>query len=629
MATKKQLNFDVDPAKTDDVRDFTRSFFEHCRDAQSYQMDKYQRVYKIYRMQRDMVGRDPNRSNLALPKLYAMVETIMPIYIDALIGVRPYIPLELPGKEASETASAMTDLLDAFLAEGEFHQTCMNFAKYAVLYGNGYLESFPMYETRNIKIMEPQTGVDGEGRPVVLGYKPTVVPKTFFRLGTRAYAPFQIFKDPSARSLANDDCRGIIKYRANVSKRQIMKMAERNFFPNFDPEKLEAGFQSTQQDDWCRKLAQSIGVPVPKTDDDMGVWLSFESGDRYIDVWNFTHVLRDVPNPYDHKQINLTKITNTTDPNPETEWWGIGEGEPVEGLCYALEENWNQTFDNHNLLNQGVLFYDEDALSVDQLAYIPGNRIPVTPSPGMRIQDAVYERPTPGLSPDHYRIPNQLELMIDSGSGISDIVRGDQTGDSQTAREAILRRQAGDSRMKLKVKMGEWGLADFGMKALATVDQFCPPEDMASKIGPQRAMMLSTVNPMNMAQKPSFAFKGSDRLAEQQIKRQDAKDIYQLMAGQRALRQDWLADWTLQKFDVPEEQRRRAIISDAVIALAQMIMMQKQQQAEMDMQAQKDEAKQKSKAESSRQVSNGKQVGAQKGNARSGRDKNEKLGMRL
>jgi hypothetical protein len=346
--------------------------------------------------------------------------------------------------------------------------------------------------------------------------------------------------------------------------------------------------------------------------------LSYESEDRYIDFWNWEHVLRDKDNPFSkqsggHGQINLTKIVNTDDPNPETSWYGVGEGKPVEQLCHALNDNWNQTFDNHNMQNEGVIFYDEEAFNVDQLVMIAGNRIPAEIGPGQSIDDVFSERKTPGLPRDHYAIPEKVEDMIDQTMGQHNIMRGETEMRGQTAREAILKKGAGDKRVKLKIKMIEkMGLGDFGLKALCHVEQFATPDDIIDKIGVERAMLLPTVNPANMDGGYEFRFKGSDRMADAQIKRQDAKDIYQLMRGDPTVSARWLAARTLRQFEVPDTELREALRSDEESLQLQMLM---------------EQAGAGGKAESTRGVSSGRTIGGAIGYTPTGRDSNEKLGV--
>lgn len=175
--------------------------------------------------------------------------------------------------------------------------------------------------------------------------------------------------------------------------------------------------------------------------------------------------------------------------------------------------------------------------------------------------------------------------------------------------------------MKLKIKMGEkMGLGNFADKAIFHVEQFSGPDDTISKIGRERAALLPTVNPANIDGGYNYAFKGSDRLANQQIKRQDAKDIFQLMANRLAVRQDWLADRTLEIFEVSQTERKKAVIPDEQAMAIQAQHAQAMAQAE-------GRTEQTGGATSTRAISNGGVFGGSAGNTPFGRDQNEKLGV--
>lgn len=609
---EKVLDFDAKGEEK--TRKFLQEFFDAAKHAQQQKHEEFMRAHAIFRNQMDMVGRDPNRANIFVPKAYALIQTIVPHYVDAIFGVRPYIPVRLTNNALADVGNAMTDLLDAYLEEGDFFVHFTQLINYVLPYGTGFIEGYPDYVTREVRSLKPINVMLPDGTEAQVGMEPVTESKTFFKLGIRAYAPWQIYKDPNAKSM--DDARGIIKFRGLVSKRQMRAMSKRGAFPDFDWDKLDREAEGNdmvlaENDDWCKKIARDMGIPMPKHDDDLGIWLSYESPERYIDIWNLWTVMRDIPNPYKHGKINLSRVINTFDTNPETSWYGIGEIKPIEQLVHALNENWNQTFNNHNMQNEGIIFYEEDALSVDQLVMIAGNRIPVDPGPQRSIEDVIYERKTPPLSPDHYKIPSVVESMIDETSGIHDITRGETPGTDQTAREAILRTKAGESRMRLKIKIGEqMGLRDAGLKWLSIIDQFAGPDDIVDKIGLERAMLLPTVNPMAIDGGFSFNFAGSDRLAQQQVQRQDAKDVFQLAAGNPSVRQDMLADWLFKKFDIPDAERRKMVIPDEVVQQMQMLM-----------------AAQQAQTESTRAVSNGQPLGSGGGYSPSGRDKSEKLGM--
>ena len=606
---ESSLNFDAKRGDEKAVRDFVRDFFKRARDSQRYKHEEFQRIYNMYKLMQDMTGRDPNRANIFIPILYWITESIMPIYVDALLGLRPYIPIELNQDRNSAIGDTQTLLVDLYLEDSQFFYEAVKMIKWVLLMGTAFIEVYPDYETTTVKSFEPRFMTDMNGNRIPVDFVPKTEKKKLFKLGIKAYPPWQIYRDPAAHSVAGS--RGIIKFRGMASKRQLKEMAARGAFPDFDLNKLDYDMAELRDEDWSKNMARDIGVSMPQYDDDLGVWLSFESNGRMIDMWNFGTVLRDIDNPYEHGGINLTRLINTDDPNNYSDWFGIGEGRPIENLAYGLNDNWNQTFNNHNMLNEAVIYYDEDAISVDQLVMVAGNRIPVRPDPGKPISEAVHEREMRGLPPDHYVIPGAFERFIEQTAGVHRGTRGEADPKSKTAREALMLKQADDLRMKLKIKMGEkMGLADFAKKLVSIIDQFASKDDIINKIGVKAASQLPTVNPAFIDGGYSFSMKGSGRMADAMVKRQDAKDIFQLMEGYPTIRQDWLANWVLQRFEVSDEERRKAVLPDE--HALQLKMMLSQMEAS-------------GKGSSTRLLSDGRTAGSMMGQQGIGRDASEKL----
>lgn len=600
------LNFD---AKGDAAKELVRGFFESSREANRYKREEFQRIYKMYKNVSDLTGKDKNRSNLHIPKLYSNIETIVPIYHDAILGSRPYIPMEASNKRDSAVSDTMTQLLDEYLHESEYFWETTKWIKYVLLYGTAFIESRPVYRDRVIKVYKPDFIIDAYGNQVEVGGEFVEEVKRYFGLGVRAYAPWDIYNDWNYGSDTVDGSRAVVKFRGLVSKRQVKEMANRGEFgEEFDFDKIDAASEELKEDDWAKRIAIDIGINLPHEDDDLGPWLSYESQGRYIDLWGFNLKLRDIDNPFNHQKINLTRIINTDDPNYFNAWYGVGEGKPIEQLVSAMNDNYNQAFDNHNMMNHKVIAYDEEAVSVDQLVMVAGNRIPMTPGLNQKAEDIFHEFAVSPMSSDFYNIPAIMNSMIDDTMGVHEPLRGAE-GTGKTAREAILLRRAGDSRMKVKIRMGEqMGLKDFGEKATSIIAQFAQIDDIVDKIGIEKASSLPTVDPKAFDGRINYVFKGSARFADSQVQRQNAIDIYQLMSQNPIIDQATLTDWALEKFDIDADQRAKFINDPKEMMLQQLLAQQ-------------------GGAETTRSAADGRTIGGSGGNTPTGRDQSERFGV--
>lgn len=612
-----KFNFDAPRGNKDAVIGLVRHFFEASRDAHRYKREEFQRIYDMYRQYQDLTNRDQYRSNFFMPFMYWMIESMAPVEIDALLGVRPYIPIEANQRQFSDISDAQTLLLDTMLEGSNFYLEMLKTIKLSIAYGMSAIEARPVFNTVTRTVQEPILMHNIDGTAQVVGQRPKTITKRLLDFAFTGFMPWNIYPDPNAKNL--DDARALIKFRGLISKRQVKALVEKHpkGFPDFDLDKLKPAMDQLREENWSRKMAQDIGVTMPEDDDDLGVWLSYESPERLIDTWNFGVVMRDIDNEFNHKTFNLSRVINMVDINDFSEWFGIGEGKALEMIQLALNKSWNQTFDNHEALQHGVVAYDEEMVDVEELSFVGGNRIAVNKQPGQSFEEAFWERPQQQLPSDHYLIPNTIERMGENTSGFHRPSRGETDVKTKTAREAILTKAGDDIRMKLKiVLMEKMGLGDLAEKLISHVEQFATVSDIVERIGVEQAMTLPSVNPALLEGGFTFAMKGSDRTAESQIKRQDAKDLYQLMVGRPTIRQDWLSKFVLNRYEVPEQDQRKAILPDEQMFRIMAIM------AQMGI-----SSGQGGGGASTRLLSTGQTVGAQPGEAPSGRDQSEKLSL--
>ncbi|GAG79810.1 unnamed protein product, partial [marine sediment metagenome] len=83
-----RFNFDFRRGDDKATTQFMRNFFESSRDANLSKFEEFQRLYEMYKLVGNLTGKDKNRSNLFVPKMYSSIETIVPRYADALLGLR-------------------------------------------------------------------------------------------------------------------------------------------------------------------------------------------------------------------------------------------------------------------------------------------------------------------------------------------------------------------------------------------------------------------------------------------------------------------------------------------------------------------------------------------------------------
>lgn len=515
-----------------------RAAYQTAYDDQSPRDQQYERDYQNFHAFLDMTNRNPDRSNIAIPKIFSVIMTKAPREIKAAIGRRPYIPFDAKRDEYKDAAKKQAQMLDQLLYIGGFPMRFATGGMIKMTYGTSFMEALPYFEDDVQRGLVPQT-VDTPNGPAIVGWAIQNVPVKRLRFQLTTYAPWEIKVDPYATDLETPGgCRYIIKVRI-ASKREIKRIAESGGYGS----KFDLGVLDAQGADYGSELLnhtglnmlRNMGLPDTGGDGDIGVLFRYESPERYIDVWNDNVVLRDSldgGHPFDkmaggHGLINLSRMVHNIDPHTQSQFWGNGEVKINELQCDLLNDILNNSMDNANFLNMGKTYYAESTgVSPDMLVHAMGNKIPVKLVDGQRIQDVIYEDRGESLPSDFYNLRDVVERYIDVTANHLAPNNGESPKGDATLGEISLLKEAGDSREELNVKLLEDPfLKDFGHKCLCHMDQFARTEDKIEFMGEEAAQMMLMLNPRDLPGGYNFTFNGSDRVVNQIIKQRNLMDL--------------------------------------------------------------------------------------------------------
>lgn len=534
------------------------------RTQQQPRNDQYKRDYQRFSGYMAPVDRDPDHANIVLPKLRSIVETKVPRDVKALIGMRPYIPLEAKRQEFRQASKMQTQILDDMLDKAGFYGKLTFGTRIKTLYGTSFLEALPYYEmiTEKIRVPEIIYGVQVGSKVVE-----QQVPRLRFRV--KSYAPWEVYVDPFATGLEEKgECFYVIKIEL-VRKEEILRLAAGGAYPGLDVALLmreDKRGDRTKADHWGLTMLSDIGLPESGEDDGVGLLFRFESESRYIDVWNGTVVLRDIPNPYKHGMINLSRYVHNLDAHSQNQFWGIGEAKPNEILFTMLDDLENMTFDNHNMANQAITYYRNGAVNPDALVRTVGNKIAIDVEDGGKIEDYFKESYGQPLPAEHYLLSQRTERMIDVSAGQFDFQRGEQSQSDRTATESAMRKEYGDSRQELNVRVGEMiCLKSFGEKMLSMIDQFATTDDVIEIVGEQGAQLLQGLNPQDLPGGYNFTFKGANRVANLVMKQRNWKELVPLLLQFPNISTEKLGLKVLEVYEEDEASALEMITPDAEI----------------------------------------------------------------
>jgi len=524
------LDFDEkDPLK------LFQAAWSHSDDVQYSRDDQYEADYLNFHAFLDMVGRNPDLANIAIPKIMSIIQTKLPRDVRNVIGRRPYIPFTSDRKEYRESARLMVKALDQLLAKGGFATMFILMDVMNILYGTAFMEPIPVFVNDVQRVVDPKavltpTGIQFLPFDPERDLKFVPVKRLRFRLNT--YAPWEVRVDPYATGLNEaSSCRYLIKVRI-TSRREITRNAMSGAYgPDFDFDAFDNATEVALQggENRAYQILNALGLTTPAPEGDIGVLFRYESpqalGDRYIDVWNDQFVLFDRPNPFriekgGHGLINLSRSIHNIDPHTQASFWGNGEGKPLEPLQSALNDTLSLTMDNANFLQQGKTIYANGrGVSPEQLINQVGNKIGFDLKPGERIQDVFYEDRGQSLPPEHFTMQYLLSEYMDLTANSYGSQRGQREKGDATLGEVSMLNDAGNELQELNVRLlEEVFMADFGSKCLHHIDQFARKQDKVELLGEQDAQELIFMNPRDIPGGFNFTFEGSDKIVNKAIR---------------------------------------------------------------------------------------------------------------
>lgn len=553
-------------------------------------LKQYQRDYNMYRAFVNQEELDPDRAFVFIPKMFNIIDMKSATDASALFGNRPYIPFKTNNQKYARIAEVQSNVLDYLLARANFWLHGNILTKLKTTYGIGYMDAVPYYEDVVEKI--PQPIMSGNQ---VVGYQPVERKVQRFSLCLRTYAPWDVLPDPAATGLESADmCRYVIKIRF-VSSRSMQKMAEAGRkYTNVDFDKIR-GLRDTsgaESDHMGRLILRDFGLLGESLDDDIHVMLTYESPDRYVELLDGQIVCVDVPNPYKHGMINLSRMIHNIDPHTQNQMYSTGECKPNEILQSLLNDLWSDTVNVFNIQKQPVIFHRE-TIDPNTLVWTQGNRIAI-PETGRPIeQDIKVEQGTP-LPPDHFQMMGTTERFMDLTAKSFAPQRGEVGAGSATATEIAMTKSVGDKTQEQIIRMAELVfLKDFGRKALSIVEQFMPPQDVVEIVGPEDAQFWFGGNPASVPGGYSFEFKASDQVINQTMRQNVIRDILPYLQQLLQAGQLTLAKLVLDVYGFKESEKADILQEAAALMMMQMQMQMAQQQAEAETEQKKIDSKEK------------------------------------
>ena len=421
-----------------------------------FQRPIFQNFVEYYQLYRSVIDEQKQnykgRANLFVPYVYSTVETIVP----RMVGSKPKIesaPREPMDIRYAELNTQLTNYQWDMI---EMKRKVKSWVRNGLIYGVGTLKLTWEFKT------ELENTVKDTPKCEVID-------------------PFDYFKDPEATV----DYPG--RYDIHKTYRSINELRHN---PNYDiPKELEA---EVDQDEYQVQREAILGLSKPTNRDVkkceiLEYWGLYDIDDDGVEkecllvVANRNHLIRAEKNPYKHGQRPFINFHDTDVPS---EFWSIGEVEPIMSLQYELNDIRNQRMDNVTLILNRMWLVNKGAdVDEEELVSQAGGVIHAGDINGIK------DLSTPDVTGSSYNEETLVKADIQQASGVTDFTKGmgNQGGAlaNETATGIMILTEQGNARFRYKLDNLEDALEKFGKQLNGLNEQFITTDTMIRIVGPK------------------------------------------------------------------------------------------------------------------------------------------------
>ncbi len=295
----------------------------------------------------------PWRSKLFVPWSFTVVETIIPKVFARdpkwrAISREPEPPINEPPvdmggimRSTPTQSSVVNNLLTYQWIRLDMRIKMYDYIKDSLMYSKAMAKVGWNFKTKTKTFMEPIVGKDD-----VITFKKTVKSNVEHDDPTvDIIDPFDLYIDPDATTAGFGGNARFIIHRKTVPLKELKDNPNYN---NVDKIK-----QDGYADQYLDKTSRFGGeAPTKDKHSDLVEILEYWEEDRLIVLANRSIILRDTPNPYDHKQIPFVELDDYRDPH---KLYGQSELSVIDPLQREINSIRNQRRDYDNLALNPVI----------------------------------------------------------------------------------------------------------------------------------------------------------------------------------------------------------------------------------------------------------------------------------
>lgn len=478
--------------------------FERARSYRVTEQDEiWKRSYNNWRGKLD-TSLFPWRSKLFIPWSFTVVETIIPKVFARdpkwrAIARNPDFPPDGP--------QVVQDLLSYQWNRLGMRLKMYDFIKDSLMFSKGIAKVGWNFQMKTKTFMEPVVGKDD-----VITFKKTVKSEVENDDPiVDIIDPMDIYIDPDATSIYN------AKF---VIHRKTVPLATVKENPNYkNVEKIKG----SDADPYLDKLSR-FGQAVPMKDkhDDLVEILEYWECDRLIVLANQGVVLRDSPNPYNHKQLPFVELDDYRDPH---KLYGQSELSVIDPLQREINSIRNQRRDYDNLALNPVVRMVPGTLRNPQAAVMaPGSVWLVS---DLNSMDTFVMPQLQGTATD---IEQQTAQDIKMTVAIDEIGIGLLPDNPQrrSATEVVTAQSMAGKRFAIKIALLEEAVKKLGELVFALNQQFLDQERIIQIVGERGATEWVRLGPEDIRGGYYISIEAGSMLPKDEIAaRQEAVQLLQ------------------------------------------------------------------------------------------------------
>lgn len=506
----------------------------------------------------------PWRSQLFVPWSFTVVETIVPKVFARnpkwrALARNPDFPEDGP--------RVVEKLLSYQWIRMGMRLKMYDYIKDALMYSKGYAKVGWNFKTKTSTIMEPQ--VDKNDKITFKKVQKSGI--DYDDPCVDIIDPMDIYVDPDATSGGYGGEATYIIHRKTV---ELEKLKENPNYQNVDKIK-----QASYADQYLDKLMRYRDeVPPKDKHKNLVEILEYWECDRLIVVANRSVVLRDSPNPYNHKQIPFVELDDYRDPH---KYYGQSELSVIDPLQREINSIRNQRRDYDNLALNPVI------------QMVPGtlrnpNSAKMAPGAVWMVSDlnsiGVFE--LPHLQGTAVQIEQQTTVDIQRAVAIDEIGIGllPENPQRRSATEVVTASTMAGKRFAVKIALLEEAVKKIGQMVYALDQQFLDQERIIQIVGERGAAEWIQLGPEDVRGDYFIELESGSMLPKDEIaQRQEAVELLQyitpIIAPVIQMRPSIIMPiikMVLDTFDLPAEDQ---IISELEAALGAAEQQQAQQAA--------------------------------------------------